>query len=312
MPGHGRFVTAREYWRDAARLVGSNTSREARHVRKILPLLILLLAERTASSGKWPTPAAGPSRSGDPEVLFTFDDGPAPGPTDRILATLKKHDVRAIFFMVGRRLTGKSEEAGTRVVNDLIADGHLPANHTVDHVHLCQGKAEDAAWQIDENARIVEKVSKLPPVLFRAPYGNKCKRLEAALAERRIAHFHWDIDPQEWKAHDAARTRDYVINKMKHLKGRAVILLHDIHGTTASALPGILEWIEAENVRREKHGGRPIRILDPSDVMLERVEPAMLMLLTDVLAGTREAAPRLLGQVVTPIAPTEPAARARL
>jgi peptidoglycan/xylan/chitin deacetylase (PgdA/CDA1 family) len=268
-------------------------------------LTFVLLAASEGSAAppypRWPTPALGPSTSGDPEVLFTFDDGPQPGTSDRILDTLDRYGVRAVFFMVGRHLRGARLPSGQRIVDRMLAAGHLPANHTVDHVHLCQGSRAEAEWQIDENRRIVESATRLPAVLFRAPYGNRCKRLESQLGERAIAHMHWDIDPQEWKYHDAAYTRGYVIRKLAKLEGRAVILLHDIHAATAAALPGVLDWILAENARRLDRGERAIRILEPADVALEELAPGTLPLLGEMLTAARGFGPDLIRSVVRPL-----------
>ena len=56
---------------------------------------------RGAAAKGWPTPAAGESASGGPEVLLTFDDGPNPKTTPHVLDTLAQHHIHAVFFMVG-------------------------------------------------------------------------------------------------------------------------------------------------------------------------------------------------------------------
>ncbi len=267
---------------------------------------VALIPAAGARTPPWPTPALGDSRSGDPEVLFTFDDGPAPKHTGKVLDTLRDHGVHAIFFLVGRHLRGKEAESGQAVVQRILAEGHQVGNHTADHVHLCQGKVDRADKQIDENARLIEDASDLPSAWFRAPYGDHCKRLVGQLAKRDLHHVHWDIDPQEWKTHDATVAKNHVIRHLRNLRGRAVLLMHDIHPETAKALPGILDWIKQENVRREKKGDRPIRILDPADLALEQLAPGTVAFLTDMAADLRGFAPRLVADLAGPLAPPVP------
>jgi peptidoglycan/xylan/chitin deacetylase (PgdA/CDA1 family) len=264
---------------------------------------------RPAASDPWPHPAWGASSSGGPEVLFTFDDGPDPGRTERVLEVLAEHDVKAIFFMVGRRLRGpKYGAAGKALVDKILDAGHLPANHTIDHAHLCAGRKAEAERQLDGARDLIETVARMPVVLFRAPYGDRCRRLEAMLADRRLAHTHWDMDPQEWKTQDPGFTKRYVINRLAELEGRAVLLLHDTKAATVRALPEILDWLAKENERRVKQGRRPIRVLDPSEVVLEKLAPATLPLLEDMVTRTRAFAPDLLRRAA-PLArpPTPPA-----
>src|SRR6185503_1681795 len=85
----------------------------------------------------WTSPAAGGSASGDPEILFTFDDGPDLLRTPKILDTLREHGVQAVFFVVGRHLKGKrNREVMPPIMRRLVAEGHTAGNHTVWHAHL--------------------------------------------------------------------------------------------------------------------------------------------------------------------------------
>ncbi|HYU15794.1 MAG TPA: polysaccharide deacetylase family protein, partial [Candidatus Acidoferrum sp.] len=79
----------------------------------------------------WPKPAAGRSQSGDPEVIFTFDDGPHEKWSGKILDTLAAHRVKAIFYWVGHRVDGGRLAPRRReIVERAIREGHLIGNHT--------------------------------------------------------------------------------------------------------------------------------------------------------------------------------------
>jgi peptidoglycan/xylan/chitin deacetylase (PgdA/CDA1 family) len=264
-----------------------------------------VLLAATAQADKWAKPALGPSASGGPEVLFTFDDGPDPKTTGPILAALKAHGVQAVFFVAGWRiqsLKGKNALARRETARRLLEAGMLLGNHTVDHVQLCQLTREEAAHEIDENGRLLTELAGMPTTFFRIPYGARCRQIDELLHERGLEHLHWDLDPQEYLADSPEETQEYVFDRLKKLKGRAVLLLHDTRRITARALPGILEWIARENDRRVRAGEQPIRILSYADIVRERMAPGLLPLLDQGAQALRELAPDLGRQLLLPLA----------
>lgn len=257
-----------------------------------------------ASARGWPRPAAGVSRSGDPEVIFTFDDGPHEKWSGQILDTLAAHRVSAIFYWVGHRIENgrRGQQRRRKLVDRAIRDGHLIGNHTVNHRHLCHAKT-DAATEIDHNDLLYRGLAALPIVMFRAPYGDKCRRLVTLLGDRGLTHMHWDIDPREYNGLTAELTAQYVIGKLKRLRGRAIILMHDTHAASARALPRILTWIAVENERRVKAGKRPIRILSGSDLVEESGRGPLWLWGEDVAVSARG----WFGRALTSLVPGAPA-----
>src|SRR3972149_5855941 len=157
----------------------------------------------------WPQPAPGPPRSGAPEILFPFDDGPHERTTPRILAALRAHGIHAIFFTVGWRISGDDpgDTARRAVLRQVLAEGHVLGNHTWNHAHLCMGRRQEAEREIDATGALLTALQGSEVVFFRAPYGSRCRRLEQMLAERGLAHLHWDMDAREYLEHDGATTR---------------------------------------------------------------------------------------------------------
>ena len=222
----------------------------------------------------WPLPAMGPTRSGDPELIFTFDDGPNPKTTPKVLDALAKHHIHATFFMVGEMAAGKH---GKELVARIQADGHIIGNHTMHHHNLCQLKSEAAAAaDIDDGRAAIIAAGGMPPVWFRVPYGVRCERVDRLLEERGLHHFHWDLDPQEWKHHSGPKAVAYVEKHLAEMKGRNVLLMHDIHQATVDALPQILDWIDAENARRKAAHLRRIRIVQSYELAEEQLAPGLL------------------------------------
>lgn len=208
------------------------------------------------------------------ELMLTFDDGPDFHGTPLILDTLDRWGVKGIFFVNGRYLLGSRPEDLARrdMVHKLAAHGHLVANHTLTHRNLCLEPAT-ISDEIDTNSEIIAYATGIRPLLFRSPYGARCRSLDEALRERELVPVGWNMDPQEWKAAGEQAVYDYVTQGLARLHGRAILLLHDKHLAAARALPRVLAWIDAENARVAREGGVPIRIVDYSVFVPKRPPP---------------------------------------
>lgn len=266
-------------------------------------LLLAAVATASAAPEHWPRPnlEQPPTPSGHPEVLFTFDDGPHERHTGKILDTLDRHGVQAIFYWVGYRVGYRSPTRAIReaLVERAVAERHLIGNHTVNHARLCDVSETAAIREIDRNREMYEALTGMPMVLFRAPYGDRCPRLERLLEERRIRHHHWDIDPQEWDKLDSELVADEIIDQLANLRGRAIILLHDTHLSTVRALPIILHWIHFENAERRRQGKRTIKILSASEYVAEKMDVSLYQW----AAGELEDAARSLGGRISGLIP---------
>jgi peptidoglycan/xylan/chitin deacetylase (PgdA/CDA1 family) len=244
--------------------------------------------------------------SGDPEVVFTFDDGPHEVYSAGILDTLATHRVQAIFFWVGERVDERVDDEGgsgsrrRALVPRAVREGHIVANHTTTHLHLCSVVEPRAAYEIDNSRVLLASLAHMPIGLFRTPYGSRCPRLERMLGERGLRHFHWDIDPQEWRHGNIKFTIAYVTRRLERLHGRAVILMHDTKRATAEALPKILVWIDIENAQRRMLGRRPIRVIPASQVVAER---AIAPGLADFLRNTARSLARSAVDAVDALVP---------
>lgn len=216
-----------------------------------------------------------------PEILLTFDDGPALDKTPKVLDLLDQRGIKAVFFVNGWHFQGDRPQAekARALLRDVLRRGHAVGNHTVHHYFLC-GKvySKRAAQEIEENAALIEQAIGQRPDLFRTPYGARCKALSATLAGLGVRHTGWDIDPQDWKLRDANKIFAYVTGRLKNLqRGRQIILFHDVHQATVDALPRILEWLDGENQARTESGRPPIKIIDYAYLVPPRrlVPPAL-------------------------------------
>ena len=243
--------------------------------------LIALVAP--ASAKGWPTPAAGDSTSGGPELVLTFDDGPNPKTTPQVLDILAAHHLHVIFFLVGE-MAGSENKKVPAILDRMVKEGHIIGTHTMTHQDLCKKKLSDeaAAREIDDGRSTVEKAAGLRTEWFRTPYGVRCERVERMLEERHLSHFHWDLDPQEWKHGNVDRAVKYVTGQLAHNSDRVVLLMHDVKEVTVKALPQILDWIDAENVKRLAVHKKPIRIVMGYELAEERLPAGLVGWLGDV------------------------------
>ncbi len=264
-------------------------------------LLAVAIATAPVRAGNWPTPAAGTSTTGGPEVVLTFDDGPHPRTTGKVLDILAARKLQAIFFMTGDHFEGSLAGRSRALMARILRDGHVVASHTMTHPNLCAGTPEAALTEIDRARLVLEREAQMPVTWFRAPYGAWCPRLVAQVAVSQLTHFYWDIDPQEWKSNNAKLTEWKITRALKRLRGRAMILMHDTKAATVKALPKILEWIDAENARRTKAGGRTIRIVGGPEYAAE-------LLGVEAIAEAKAIADEALGALAGALSSVLPAA----
>jgi peptidoglycan/xylan/chitin deacetylase (PgdA/CDA1 family) len=211
-------------------------------------------------------PASRPiSRRAPRQVLLSFDDGPDLAGTPDVLAALDRHKIKAVFFVNGRYLLGvkPADLARRELVRKLATHGHLVANHTLTHRNLCREPGA-VAEEIDTNSEIIAYATGLRPLLFRSPYGARCRSLDQALHERDLIQVGWNLDPQEWRCEKPDAVFNYVTRRLARLIGPAIVLLHDTKPATVRALPRILDWIDQENARVARDGGSPLQIVDYS------------------------------------------------
>lgn len=168
--------------------------------------------------------------SGKKLVALTFDDGPSPDTTPRLLDILYEKDVMATFFVLGKM---------TRNAPDILLrakkEGHTVASHTMYHQNLIRISASDVESDISEAKGIITGILGSAPTLTRPPYGNINNAVRNSVGTPLIL---WSVDTLDWKSRDVdailAVTREQVHDG-------AIILMHDIYDSTVDAVPLIVD-----------------------------------------------------------------------
>ena len=236
-------------------------------------LLIGLSLLTTSAIAAPAATTASPPKVAAPEILLTFDDGPAIDKTPKILDTLDQHGIKAVFFVLGNHFQGTSAvaEKSRELAREELRRGHAVGNHTIHHYFLCGHFYIKQAWQeIEGNAKLIEDAIGQRPDLFRTPYGAHCKQLSTVLNGLGIKPIGWDLDPQDWRLRNAPKIEAYVEKHLMTLHGRAIVLFHDVQAATVIALPHILDWLDKENARRAGVGQPQIKILNYAYLLPQR------------------------------------------
>ncbi|GAA0447230.1 hypothetical protein Ade02nite_85320 [Paractinoplanes deccanensis] len=196
-------------------------------------------------------PGAGPGNSlrttGTQAVSLTFDDGPDPVQTPRILALLDKHDVKAVFCLVGSQVKKHPE-----IVRQIVDAGHTLCNHTWDHsLTIGKDKPEKIKADLDRtNAAIEAAVPGAEIPFFRAPGGNFTDRLVSVAGSAGMTSLYWEVDPRDWDhpkdETDTQHVDRVVAEVQKNVKPGAIVLSHDFgQPDTIVAYEKLLPWLKA-------------------------------------------------------------------
>jgi peptidoglycan/xylan/chitin deacetylase (PgdA/CDA1 family) len=187
---------------------------------------------------------------GKKEVALSFDDGPHPEYTQRILDALESVNAKAVFFEVGHRVDAHPEL--TRLVG---SKGHTVGSHSIDHKCLgtkprcaVNNKAprvmtlDEATTEIRGGHQSVYNALGWVDPFFRFPFGESSPELAEYLKERQTGQFYWSVDSEDWKNTTAQEMIDKTLRQVDQRSG-GLILFHDVQRKTAESLPTILKQL---------------------------------------------------------------------
>jgi peptidoglycan/xylan/chitin deacetylase (PgdA/CDA1 family) len=193
------------------------------------------------------------------KIALTFDDGPNPATTPKVMAILRRQNVPATFFTNGSRYGATGAK---QIAMDIAADPlFILANHSQRHIDLAQQTAQTVRTEIDKTDALLRGAGESPRY-FRFPFGSATCSAKATAQSRGYIVTGWHVDTADWcfaagsgickpetfrYVPDDMRTsmRKYVVSQVRANAG-GIVLFHDIHASTANNLEEIIEALKAE------------------------------------------------------------------
>jgi peptidoglycan/xylan/chitin deacetylase (PgdA/CDA1 family) len=202
--------------------------------------------------------AAAPARAAEPSIVdstrhggktvsFTFDDGPNPVDTPRLLRVLRKHHVKAVFC-----LWGDYVEANPRLVRAIVAGGHTLCNHSMHHDDMGAWTPEQVRADLEQTSAAIHRAAPGAPIrYFRAPYGSWGQSPEVA-ARLGMKSLGWRLAIGDWEPPGA----DELVTRLREgVTEGAVVLMHDgpaDRGQTVDAVDRVIPLLRADGWRFDR------------------------------------------------------------
>lgn len=183
----------------------------------------------------------------DKEVVLTFDDGPNPPTTRRVLAALAHECVQATFFLIGRSTAAYPELART-----LAAEGHSVGHHSWSHPNMAKTPEplakEDITRGIDADDAALGTPAAGATAFFRFPYFASTRHLIEDVQQRHMVVFGADLWASDWNEMTPRQELD-LITKRLQIARKGIILFHDSKARTAAMLPDFLRFLRDNGYR---------------------------------------------------------------
>jgi peptidoglycan/xylan/chitin deacetylase (PgdA/CDA1 family) len=176
---------------------------------------------------------------GGREVVLTFDDGPHPRLTPKLLDCLAAEALKGVFFVVG---TNVAARGGRDIVARAFAEGHRIGNHTFSHPDLTKLSEEKVREELTRTEELIAEFL-TEHKLFRPPYGAHNSVVDRIVSELGYHVVLWSVDSQDWSpANKPTKWINIALNQIK-TRGHSVFLCHDIHPTTVNNFPAFLNKV---------------------------------------------------------------------
>lgn len=177
-------------------------------------------------------------------IALTFDDGPDPETTPIILDILKEKNIRATFFVIG-----KKAEKHPELIRRIDEEGHIIANHSYSHHYLIAFfSTEKLKKDLEHCASTIYEILGKTPKFFRPPFGVTNPRYARVLRDLKLDSVGWSVRSMDTKAKSKYEIINRVISK---LKAKDIVLLHDNRKVTADSMEDLIEHCLQKGIKIE-------------------------------------------------------------
>lgn len=180
------------------------------------------------------------ARINAPYIAITFDDGPQPQNTPRLLQMLRERNIKATFFVVG-----ELAREHPNIIRAILADGHEIGNHTMKHpLNLTRLSDDKINEEVGGLANTLQQIAGYRPRLFRPPGGNTNQHIKEMLYHQYgYLTILWSVDPNDWKRPGVSVVTRRLVSGAQN---GAILLCHDLHKPTVDAMPETLDQLLAK------------------------------------------------------------------
>ena len=178
-------------------------------------------------------------------VALTFDDGPGRYTYD-VLALLKRHRMKATFFVLGSKA-----EQDPQALRQMVDQGHVVAAHSWTHASMVTLDAKGLREEFDRTNAVIREATGRIAAIQRPPFGDFDGRTNRWSRANGMLPILWNVDSNDWQLDDPRTVADNVLNA-PNLGPGAIILLHDggdDRSMTVNALPAIMDGLRKRGLR---------------------------------------------------------------
>jgi peptidoglycan/xylan/chitin deacetylase (PgdA/CDA1 family) len=175
-------------------------------------------------------------------VCVTFDDGPHPELTPRLLDVLAKEEIKAIFFVVGQKA-----EKHPDIVRRIEAEGHIVGNHSYSHPHPMHTPTLEMHREVRVANRVLREILGHPVRFYRPPHGKVRPADLPLIWVQQQTIVLWSVDPKDFSQPSALHLADWFT--ARPLQGSELILLHDSFPHALEAIPAIAAKIRRSGLQ---------------------------------------------------------------
>ena len=180
--------------------------------------------------------------SDTPYIAMTFDDGPHPKNTPRLLDMLRRGNIKATFYVIGTNV-----KRYPNITRRIVAEGHEIGNHTWTHPNLTKLSDSQVRSQMISTRDQIVQVTGVMPRTVRPPYGALLTRQrEMLFNEFGYPTIMWSVDPRDWQRPGVSVVRDRILSETRI---GSIVLAHDLHGPTVDAMPQTLDGLLAKGFK---------------------------------------------------------------
>ncbi|MEM9237626.1 MAG: polysaccharide deacetylase family protein [Verrucomicrobiota bacterium] len=172
----------------------------------------------------------------DKYVALTFDDGPHPQNTPRLLDILRQRNIKATFYVVGRNV-----DLYPAIARRIVAEGHEIGNHTYTHPNLTKLSDASVRNELDKTRASIARATGVKPRTMRPPYGALRQNQRAWIhSEYNYPTIMWAVDPKDWQRPGPSVVTSRILSQTTP---GAIVLAHDLHAPTVTAMPATCDGL---------------------------------------------------------------------